>query len=267
QKPSNAEWTEMERLLTTAYKQISLWRTWAGKEKTQNLAYWELLKARLPRWRADLSARGAWQRGLQARSARPTIDPDLLRGTHFPVRRVNPALDIWRDRSNALNKPSGIVATFRRGPETRGGLEDRLDSALGPFPGGALATVLDRASRDALAQARLDQLGIAADAMSFLARMHGLLAQTPVQKVSKNEWDEIAAILTQVWKGRQAAAWHIEEQQAGVALGPDWFAIPMYPSTSQVPAPKPLDPPDWRGVRSDVVAWEDRLQSRIDQET
>src|SRR5207247_2213235 len=96
-------------------------------------------------------------------------------------------------------------------------------------------------------------------ALDFLARMRELLTQTPGQKLTDGEWDEIAAILTQVWKMRQSAVWRSVEQNKGVTHSPDWFQIPLFASTTQFPPPKPPEPPKWRGTRSDVMDWEDRL--------
>lgn len=266
-KPTDAEWAEMERLLTTAYKQYDRWKAWRKKEDDDRLEYWDMLKARLPRWRASSEARQAWQQALKARSAPALVDPDLLRETHLRPRRSNPALDIWRERSNKLNNTTnGIFAGYRAGPKTKPGLETRLENALGPFTSKGLEKLLKDAKDKAVTSPRLDQLGISRAALDFLARMHGLLAQTPSQKLTDGEWDEIASILTQVWKMRQTALWRAEEQKEKITLSPDWFKIPEFTSTAQFPSPKPPAPPKWRGTRSDVLDWEDSLQSRIDQE-
>ncbi len=265
-KPTNAEWAEMERLLTAAYRRYTLWKKWKKEEEDSGFEYWDMMKARLPRWRASVEARLAWQQALRARSSPAIIDPDLLRETHFPARRKNPALDVWRARA-------GGGPDFRPASKTRAGLETVMKNALGPFASAGLPpekqgfeVLLSEAKEKNVAAARLDQLAISRQALDFLARMHELLAETPAQKLTSDEWNDIAAILTQAWKMRQTAVWRQEEAVAEVTLGPDWFKIPVLASTTQFPPPQPPDPPRWRGTRRDVRDWEDRLQSRIDQE-
>jgi hypothetical protein len=266
-KPTDAEWAEMERLLTTKYKERELWQKWAQAEKANKLEYWDMLKAKLARWRGGVEARQVWQRALLNRSAPPLIDPDLLQPGHFRARRQNPAIDLWSTRSNQLSQPGGIVAKFRVANPARADLERVMIDALGPFKTpDRLQTLLDDAREDRVSLARLDQLSLSREALDFLARMHSLLAQASPQELTDQEWESIAAILTQVWKSRQAAEWRLEEEQQDITLSPDWFVIPSFASTTQFPPPKPPNPPEWRGVRSDVIDWEDRLQSRMDQE-
>jgi hypothetical protein len=270
-KPTDAEWVEMQSLLTTAYKQYVLWKQWRKAEDHAGLKYWDMVKARLPRWRASVEARQAWQQALRARSAPAIIDPDLLRATHFRPRRISPALDLCHSRATQLDT---VANGFQPATRTKAGLETLLEDALGPFASDGLPpnkdglhTLLSNAIKKNVASERLDQLGISRTALDFLARMYGLLAQTPVQKLTNDEWDEIAAILTQAWKMRQTAAWREEERTSQITLSSDWFKIPVSASTTQFPPPKPPDPPAWRGTRGDVQDWEDRLQSRIDQES
>lgn len=269
-KPSEAEWSEMERLLTSAYRQYDRWDDWRDEEDTAGLLYWSEMKARVPRWRASTELRRRWQDALRARSEPAMVDPDLLRETHLRSQRANAASDLRRARGTRV---AAVLASFQPQSRTRAGLEARLNEALGPLASAGLP-----ADRDGLqvlladvregnvAAARLDQLAINRKALDLVARLHGLLAQTPVQRLTDQEWDEIAAILTQVWKRRQTAAWREEERAVGVTLGPDFFQIPEFVSTTRFPPPQPPEPPLWRGTRSDVADWEDRLQTRIDQE-
>jgi hypothetical protein len=270
-KPTIAEWAEMEGLLVTAYKQYVAWTIWRQDEDAAGLAYWDEIKARAPRWRAPAEARQAWQQALRARSAPAIIDPDLLRETHFRARRVNPALTLWRSRGQTV---ASVANGYQPSSKTKAALETLLEDALGPFASDGLSAGQDGLSvllQDALnnnvISARLDQLVVSRPAMSFLARMHALLAQTPPQKLTASEWSDISAILTQVTKLRSTAAWREEERVQGLTQSPDWFTIPVFATVTQFPPPSPPDPPTWRGTRSDVQNWEDALQSRIDQET
>lgn len=265
-KPTEAEWVEMERLLTAAYRRYRLWKVWKKEEDDAGLKYWNMVKARLPRWRASVEARLAWRQALQAHSAPANVDPDLLRATHFRFRIGNPAEYIWKKR--AANLPD-----FRPTSKTKIGLETLLKNTVGPFATDGLPpeqqgwAVLVRGAKERnIAAARLDQLGISRHALDYLVRMHELLAQTPPQRLTDAEWDDIAAILTQVWKMRQTAEWREEERIAEVTFSPDFFKIPEFASTTQFPPPRAPDPPRWRGTRGDVQDLEDRLQSRIDQE-
>jgi hypothetical protein len=270
-KPTIAEWAEMEGLLVIAYKQYVAWTIWRQREDAAGLAYWDEIKARAPRWRAPAEARQAWQQALRARSAPAIIDPDLLRETHFRARRVNPALTLWRSRGQTV---ASFANGYQPSSKTKAALETLLEDALGPLasdglPAGqdGLSVLLQDALNNNVISARLDQLVVSRPAMSFLARMHALLAQTPPQKLTASEWSDISAILTQVTKLRSTAAWREEERAQGLTQSPDWFKIPVFTTVTQFPPPSPPDPPTWRGTWSDVQNWEDALQSRIDQET
>ena len=54
-EPTRAEWTEVYAIITVPYKARHLYPDWKNAEET--LSYWQLLKARLPRWRASNAKR------------------------------------------------------------------------------------------------------------------------------------------------------------------------------------------------------------------
>lgn len=110
---------------------------------------------------------------------------------------------------------------------------------------------------------RLDQFSLPIDAFSYLLRMRKLIASGG--SLLASEWDEVYAILTQVQKRRKFGEWRNHEQAQKLLLGPDRFMIPTPPPlTFPPPEPEPL--PAWLATWSNRQEWQDRLQTRIDQE-
>ncbi|MGK7905772.1 MAG: neuraminidase-like domain-containing protein [Synechococcus sp.] len=64
------------------------------------LTYWQTLKARLPKWRAPMESRQAWQQALKVRSQPPAIDPDMLTTNEYfqPSHSGEKAKNIWDTR-------------------------------------------------------------------------------------------------------------------------------------------------------------------------
>jgi len=68
---------EVEQLLLTLT--IAHKRKWVWPEEENDLAYWQILKTRLPKWRASQEIRKGWQYALTKRSQPPVVDPDRIR--------------------------------------------------------------------------------------------------------------------------------------------------------------------------------------------
>lgn len=261
-KPTDSEWAEMEKILTNVYRVRTLWPKWAKAEAKLELKDWQMLKIRLPKWRSTAEDRQAWHRALQARSAEPLVDPDLLRDGHFRSRKTNVAKKIFASRAA---KVVAKLQPFVASAQNMDGLELRMTDALGPFANNDLAGLISDMKKGGVSDARLEQLTITRAELTLLVRLHGLLAESPSQKLTQKEWDSIASILTQVWKRREFAEWRKEEQDSNLTASPDWFKLPDVDRTKFPPTPPPLLP-EWRATRSDLLDWEDRLQSRMDQE-
>jgi len=267
-KPTDAEWAEMEKILTNVHRVRTLWPIWATADTDPATGFpklkdWQILKIRMPKWRSTSEDRQAWHRALQARSAAPLIDPDLLQEGHFRARYTNEAKTIYDARAGVEQS----VLIIGSGTTDRDGLEQRMTVFLGPFVNDDLADLISDMLQDGVSDARLDQLTITRAEITFLVRMHGLLAETIPQTLTQKEWDSIASILTQVWKRRQYSEWRSEEQDSSKKLtaSPDWFKLPEVDTTKFPPKPLP-SLPEWRATRGDLLDWEDRLQSRMDQE-
>ena len=278
-KPTSAEYAEVYALLTQGRKLKTEYPQWVGEESAAfaqearaagepagSIAYWRARKSALPRWRASPEARQAWRDALQAGSARPIVDPDLVDG--FDLRDPvpgNAAYDLWQARS--ADVATRMTAITTPPPAGSGALDQLLGDPdyLGP---GFNGIALDQLDQDRNAgqsiQGRLDQLelGYAAfDAVLRVSRMVGA-----GQDILPSEWTDVASILVQSYKRKQFAAWRLEERPA-VCLGPDLFQVrppPADPYALDATPPPAL--PAWRTTPDARRTWDDTLQGRIDQQ-
>ena len=108
----------------------------------------------------------------------------------------------------------------------------------------------------------LQQLGLEEPAFTFLVQVCDELATG--DPVLDSEWQEVCDILTQVMKRRLFARWREEEKRSHLILSPDFFKLA---SAGESPAGNMASwqPRKWRSTWADRRAWEDTLQSRIDQ--
>ncbi len=103
-QPTEDEWNQVYRILAKSQKFIREYPQWHGEEKAQNFEYWEILKARLPRWRATLESRQKWVQALRIRSRAPSIDPDLISKDNFSDSKAGKlGYQIWQDRKKNLD--------------------------------------------------------------------------------------------------------------------------------------------------------------------
>lgn len=75
-KPTDNEWDEVYTILTQAQKFKQGYSQWVEEER--GLDYWDMLKARLPRWRSSPGTRQVWQRALRNRSQASLVDPEVI---------------------------------------------------------------------------------------------------------------------------------------------------------------------------------------------
>jgi hypothetical protein len=268
QKPTAAEYADVYAILTNARKLKTEYPQWAAAElaafpaeapATQPLAYWRARKAALPRWRATAAARQSWQQALQSRGAPPIIDPDLV-FPDFDLRDPvpgNPAFDLWKQRSDDIaSRVSRIIATAPSAAAFDGLTKEFLGV------GADALAALDGQRKNGLGiQTRLDQLGLSAAAFDALLGVKTLLDQ--IQQPLSTEWDDVASILVQAFKQRQAGLWRLQEQARGVVLSPDLFVV--FDAGSD-PATSPPALPKWRATSLARRAWQETLQSRIDEQ-
>src|SRR5262249_13876127 len=105
---------------------------------------------------------------------------------------------------------------------------------------------------------RLAQLGLSLAAFSYLLRVRTLLAGN--QPVLESEWGAVYSILAQVRKLRRFADWRREER-SHLLLSPDYFNIPVTPSTL-LPQREVISLPEWRVTYSARRDWQEKLQAR-----
>lgn len=98
-------------LLTTRYKMRMLWPEWKTAENEAGLQYWQMLRTRLPKWRASREQRALWQMALKNRSKLPIIDPDLVQDVNIKSEKI--ITDFQIKRKSDLDKEIGIYSEFR----------------------------------------------------------------------------------------------------------------------------------------------------------
>ncbi len=111
--------------------------------------------------------------------------------------------------------------------------------------------------------ARLDQLSLSIAAFNYLIRIRDLALRNAA--ILDAEWESVSSILVQAEKLRMFAAWRDEEKADGLTLGPDYFTIPV-PDPTVFPPEEEFHIEEWRAIAQARREWQDKLQSRIDQE-
>ncbi|RCJ42353.1 hypothetical protein A6770_35085 [Nostoc minutum NIES-26] len=260
-KATRAEWAEIYTILAKPYKIKVLYPTWKEQETPggTRLSYWQLLKAKLPRWRASNEGRQAWLQALLDRSQPPLIDPDLIDPGDLKNSFEGSAFAIWKRRETAITEK---LESLNTRPKDLAGLEQRFQDTLGISKDDFLKVAETQARGEIIAD-RLVQLSLEFAEFNYLLRIVRLLEQN--QTVLASEWENIDSILVQVWKRRQAAKWRSEEREEGVFRSPDFFQIQFQdtPANSLGEAdPKEI----WRSPKLIYLDWQEQLQTRIDQE-
>src|SRR5262249_25766336 len=236
---------------------------WIQQEHDAGLTpekYWMVRKAQVPRWRASVEARAAWQQALRGRSRPPGIDPDMIGPQDLRHAFQGTAYDLWDTRQTAIgNKMAALQTARQASPTPLAGLDTILMSALSISAEALGAIDQDRQQGKGIDK-RLDQLTLPTDAFAQLIRVYTLAKAGPPVQPSESEWQDVYAILTQVFKRRLFAQWRAEEAAATLVLGPDDFHIPDPPPLT-FPLQEPPLLPAWRATRSDRQDWQDTLQA------
>ena len=264
--PSQAEWVEVFSLLTSAWKENTLYAGWYAAEVDANtgIEAWRCVSHSLQKWRATAEERQQWERALERKSRPPIIDPDLLASTNYlKTPRTGDAATLWNQRRKDIDaKFHSLVGQGAGVNRTAATLDSIADEELGK---GVLQELVEARKAGKAIAARLQQLSLSFNTLNELLRVRELLRAVPPQQVLDSEWESVCSILTAVWKQRQLADWQVEERTKGLSLSPDWFQLLPVDVTKFPPPPPPkLDP--WRGSLDVLLDWQDKLQSRIDQE-
>jgi hypothetical protein len=265
-KPTVVEWAELYAILTPARKVKHEFPTWVAEERNAvtGVFYWSALKAKLPRWRSTGDVRPLWQQVLRNHNQPATIDPDLIGPSDLknPIPG-NPAFDIWKAREVEI---AAQLAQLVAAPKTLAGLDTNLQSILG-ISVVQFLKIADDQDEGNLISDRLVQLSLETAEFNYLLRLTKLANQA--QPILDLEWESVYSILIQVWKRRQSAQWRSVEKAQAILLSSDFFQIPT-PEPLQFPPKKPAKEPTvadiWRFSRVALQDWQDKLQSRLDQE-
>ena len=211
-----------------------------------------------PRWQRD-HLRETWKNDdtemfSKPNAEQPVIDPDLVGQADLQLAQAgNPAFDAWTVRNTWLSTNLELLQkNYNRTLTPDANLDALLQFALG-------RTLADF---DALAKKPprpRPQMPICRSggwiyaAFRRLARLRTLAATGPLTDA---EWQDVYAILLQAMKRGQFKLWRDEEESKGVTLSGYYFKL-----ADDMP-----ELPRWRVTYEQRLAWQDRLQSRIDQE-
>ncbi len=187
----------------------------------------------------------------------PVIDPDIVTLADLRLAQAgNPAYDLWKWRRETwLTTELGVLQSMCNPDlEAEAKLDELMQYALGHTLAEFDELVQDDGSGTAIGE---DLQGWRLDMPAFrrLARLRTLTESGGA--LSNAEWQDAYAILLQARKRGQFAAWRDAEKAAGITLSPIYFTL-----TGDLPLL-----PAWRATYRQRLAWRDRLQSRIDQES
>ena len=192
--------------------------------------------------------------------SQPLIDPDLI-GPSDLVTPVtgDPAYDLLKKRENDV---AAQLTSLKSAPQTFAGFDANLTATLGVPVTNFLDIDTDRTEGKSILKS-LEALSLKPEEYDYLLRIRTLLNKG--QPILDAEWGSVYAILVQVWKRKNWVKWRNEEQTAKLLLSPVFFQIPP-PIASTFPRPQPTPFEIWRAPPDARIAWQDRLQTRIDQE-
>jgi hypothetical protein len=260
-KPTAVEWEEVYELLAPARKIKHEYPVWIQEEQNPatGLVYWTALKARLPTWRSSLESRANWQAALRTRSRSVILDPDRvgISDLRDPIPG-NRAFDLYDARRIEIdNQLTQLQQGFAK---TAAGFNSRIENILG-IKWEDLLHIAIRSEQGHHISGRLEQVGLEFSSFNCLVRAGKLLGSGAA--ILDAEWEDVHNILMQVWKHRKSSVWLAKEKEKNLTLSPDDFQL------LHVNGPLPIRPlvNVWRSPRSARQDWEDKLQTRINQQT
>ena len=269
-QPTAAEWEEVYAMLVTAYKRRALYPTWLNEEAASGLLYWSAAKAMLPPWRATADVRRDWQLALRERSRGPIIDPDVIAREDLRTWVGGaPHIALWDERRLAVDDTLDTLRLTREnGASERAGLDEIVLDVLSLTLIDHLLEADSERANGQDVEPRLSQLGLDFEAFDALIRVRRLASATGgvASALTEEDWADVYAILTQVWKRRATAEWNIEEANGGVVLSPEQFVVPqsvVIPALGQTLRERDL--PKWLATPAARRDWLGRLSARAEQ--
>lgn len=169
-------------------------------------------------------------------SALPVIDPDVIGPEDIRATRVSPpgpALTLWLERRATVD---GILKELRAEAAALLAAPPASFDALLTKYVAAPATLTDLLAKLAQgthseadeALASLTELGLTEESLRRLAaiRAHHALGKS-APPVAADEWSDLVGIVAQVRKTALFAEWRKDEQNNGIALGPNQFWLSL----------------------------------------
>lgn len=260
--PDAGDWPALYAALTTARKIKHEYTGWIAEEQDpeRDINYWNIWKAKLPRWRASREDREYWRTSLQAAQEPPVLEPDLLGPDDFKNwdPAINPAFNRWKHNKDSVDR---TLAWIKGKPSTLAGLDLNLQSVIGITVPDLLAIATDQETGKDIS-GRLIQLLLDFKAFNYLLRVCRLA--TDEQPILPAEWDNVHSILLQAMK-RRRYFWMQEKLSDNLFLNPGFLRIAP-PLSGQFQAKEPSVVETWRAPKLAYLGWQNKLQSRIDQE-
>ena len=115
--PADAEWLDVDAVLTSGGKRKALYPTWLAEEQTLGAAfpYWRARRAALPLWRASAEHRQAWEGELRRNSRPAAVDPDRTPATRLRRRAFGePTWTLYNARRTWLASREQALAALRQ---------------------------------------------------------------------------------------------------------------------------------------------------------
>ncbi|HEX7734848.1 MAG TPA: neuraminidase-like domain-containing protein [Ktedonobacteraceae bacterium] len=226
------------------------------------------IEAKLLAWRKQYLYSLWFQADYPEKPARyraPLVDPDLIEETNLQgPPDDNPAYTLWKTRKQRIVELKAYLRTLReQQPTEQAGFNKIVEYILG-IPASELLALADQRSQGENIAPRLEELALIDSEFNYLALIARTLSDSSGTLLA-DEWEVVYAILTQVWKRRQFAAWRKDEEERAISLSPVFFKI-TEPDPLKFPPPPPYQPPQWQGTFEARQDWLTTLRSRIDQQ-
>lgn len=256
----------MYSILTRVKKELDLYEEWLEDE--EDVPYWKMHKARLPKWRSSVEERKAWLKALADHSARPAIDADLIGpGDLATPFAPNKAYVLWKARYEQMHSGGGWLNGLTNdltGVSDQEDFDAFTQEELGHVEAGLHVLDVERESgRDI--RPRIAQLNLMPGEFNFLIECRNVIVATSATSLTAEEKKDIVRILAQVRKRRHFHHFRVEEEADGVDHTPKWFRVVSDPTISYPPRPAfPLL--RWLAAETDLSLWRRKLQGRIDQQ-
>lgn len=266
-KPVESDWETLNAVLSAASKRKRQYPVWHSEEQAPGtgVVYWQALRAKLPAWRAPAGARQAWTTSLQDTTTPPIVDSDLI----GPADLINPvagdnAFALWQARRSAIDGEIAALQIIRASAASDLAAFDAMVLSALLVDGKEIAAIQAASDAGARISPRLAQLGLDFNSFNFLSGIRSLAVGAAT--ILETEWDQVKAILTEVWKQRLFPSWRRQEMAAGVLLSQDEFRNRATAEAGSVNVQDGIALMPWLAGLTARQDWVDRLQARIDQD-